>query len=482
MDSELRAMHRLALADDGLRRLLGWLEDNFGGQASVLGQAGAVLSSGSDRAVELTDDTVNAFRGLSRGDTRSASLSGPGEDVLLVTLSAARGAPVLLLSGSTVAVGDNALLGDALRLLDLRWRLDQEQRQRGTLRDAEIVIRESVLHLLMIGDIGGARRVGDTLRPPLPSTVRVYLVEGAAAEREQIALRCEKLLGGSGWIIRCPVYRRHLILLVPTTAARDATDDVEPTLRGAHRGLTVGAGEAVPLRDVPTGYEQAFHALAVARHDPGRFMRFTRDSDVAIRLQPAGARWAAVELDPLLRYLPARPQDPDARDLTSTLRAWLDFRGGAARQLKIHRNTLLARLRHVAELLGVDLDRVPAQARLHLALRLASAPTGAKPVPTTAVSFTDLLDTPAARSWSDTFLGELRHPDNQTLRQTVDAWLTSDAQLEPAAAALRLSVPGVRKRLVRAEQLLGRSLLGAPSARYDLFLALAIQRRTRRGG
>ncbi|MEV0054352.1 helix-turn-helix domain-containing protein [Saccharopolyspora shandongensis] len=46
--------------------------------------------------------------------------------------------------------------------------------------------------------------------------------------------------------------------------------------------------------------------------------------------------------------------------------------------------------------------------------------------------------------------------------------------MENTAAELGVSVVGVRKRLLRVENLLGRSLLNGPSARYDLYLALRV--------
>lgn len=54
---------------------------------------------------------------------------------------------------------------------------------------------------------------------------------------------------------------------------------------------------------------------------------------------------------------------------------------------------------------------------------------------------------------------------------TLRTWLDCEAQLAGTAAALGISVPGARKRLTRLESVLQRSLLQAPSARYDLWLA-----------
>ena len=48
----------------------------------------------------------------------------------------------------------------------------------------------------------------------------------------------------------------------------------------------VGASTAVALRDIALGYGQAFHALAVARHRPERYVQFTHATDLASLLPP----------------------------------------------------------------------------------------------------------------------------------------------------------------------------------------------------
>lgn len=61
--------------------------------------------------------------------------------------------------------------------------------------------------------------------------------------------------------------------------------------------------------------------------------------------------------------------------------------------------------------------------------------------------------------------------DSPQLLETVWSWLLADARSTRAAEALDISSPGLRKRLIRAEQLLERSLLHSPSLSYDLHLA-----------
>ena len=64
--------------------------------------------------------------------------------------------------------------------------------------------------------------------------------------------------------------------------------------------------------------------------------------------------------------------------------------------------------------------------------------------------------------------------DARLFLTTLRAWLASDGRLDSTATALGISVPGTRKRLLRLEGVLERSVLNGPSARYDLWLALRI--------
>ncbi|MFF5671380.1 helix-turn-helix domain-containing protein [Streptomyces hygroscopicus] len=239
----------------------------------------------------------------------------------------------------------------------------------------------------------------------------------------------------------------------------------------------VGVSERVALRDTPTAYEQAIHALAVARNAPERRAAFGGDLDVTVLAGPAGYRWASELLAPCLRYAPARRADPGPQELLGTLGSWLSFGGAASRHLKIHRNTLAARVRHLDELLGVPVSRsLAAQSAAWLALRLYTAPQAAaalaQALPGQTATLEAVLGTPAAGTWARAQLRPLEQAGPATGLETVRTWLRADARLPAAAAALGISLPGARKRLTRAEDALGRSLLTAPSAKYELWLAM----------
>jgi sugar diacid utilization regulator len=267
-----------------------------------------------------------------------------------------------------------------------------------------------------------------------------------------------------------------VIILSPVGDGIASDEKVYVALRASREDIAIGVGDAVPLRDTAAGYERAYHAVAAARHRPDRFAHFTVGSDLAALLGSGARRWARYVLCPLLDYEPQRPQDPDSGELCATLRSWLDFRAAAWRQLKIHRNTLLERLRHIESILGRDLARLSVQAEIHLALRLLDEPGDAE-MTASVPDLDDLLAAPAVRRWAQALLTPLDGEPGQPLLPTVRAWLEADARPDVAAGALGISARGVRQRLVRAEQRIGRSLLGGPSSRYDVLMALRIRDR-----
>ncbi|MFC8454638.1 PucR family transcriptional regulator [Kitasatospora sp. NPDC057223] len=485
---QLLAMHRLALGADGTAALLGWLARRGGRWTGLLDAHGAVLhaaagpgggarpvpplaaegvalmrSQGTDAARIDRDGVTGWFVAADSGEARSVLAAvGPGE-----------GPP-----------GLPRLLADAARLAGLCRQVEEAARQRRRSAVADARSREAVLHLLMIGELPPAHRIAGALGPVLPDPVRVRVVEGPAARRAEIAAAWDRATGDRSWIVPCPVNAGHLIVIspaVPTPAAGDRD--------AGGADCAVGMSAVVPLRGTALGYEQAFHALAAARSAPGRQVVFDRYGDLAPLLGPAGAVWARRLLRPVAEYAPVRRADPAGPELLGTLMSWLHFGPAAVRHLKVHRNTLAARIRRVEELLGLDLERLPGQATAALALRLRGIPTeteppaGEQPTATataTATAVTAVTDGPAgleelfgtaAEHWAQALWRPLTAAGPPAAADSVRAWLAHDARVAPAAAALGISAPALRKRLVRVEGLLQRSLLEPPSAKYDLWLA-----------
>ena len=348
-DEDIAALQRAVVRPDGSTALLRWLARRVDGRVALLSSSGKPVLFFPDCPSEVLHDAAEQIRRVVAGELTAASISGPSWWARVASAPDWRGGPTLVVTSRTpLPDSDRALVTHAVALLALRWSADERDK-------AVTPVREAVLHLLMAGEIGvdPARRVAGALKPDLAALVRVYLVEGTPAARDAIADRCETASGSRAWIIRCPVYRHHVIILSPVDGAQETEDKVLPAVRAASADAAIGAGDAVALRDTAVSYTQAYHALVIARLRADRFARFTAPGDLAAVLGTRARGWAHQALSGLLEYTPSRPQDPGGQELCATLRSWLDFRGTAWRQLRIHRNTLAERLRHIGVLLGI---------------------------------------------------------------------------------------------------------------------------------
>lgn len=478
---DVLAMHRSARRG-GTRSLLRWLAGRTGVHVLLIAADGTVLAAdggtGAAGHTELARSGAEELRSRGLG---SLALDGESSTALLVSLNGARNhsAPALAaLTPRPVPDGLALLLSDVASALDLCWRSEQAERQWRRLELAEVHNREAVLHLLMNGHVATARQIADVLEPPLPDVIRYLVAEAPPRLRSALAHRCAELAPGA-WVVPCPVYEDHVLVLAPSApgAGTEEARALASAVAEASGDFAVGVSEAVPLRDAATGYAQAFHALVTARNRTDRWATFTCRPDPALVLGPTAREWAAQVLTPLRTYFARRPQDPDSTELAVTATSWLAFSSQAATYLKIHRNTLSSRLRLMEHLLSLDLDRLADQSLLALALRADSGPrtrpAGPGTVRDTAPrSLDDLLTRPAAVEWARNLLRPVEALSPATgLGHTLDTWLRNDARLAPTATELSLSTTAVRKRLTRVEELLGRSLLRAPSDRHDLWLA-----------
>ncbi len=506
---DLLRMHRLARTG-GTAGLLRWLAGRSEGWAGIVGPDGTVLHAAARTEGAMVPDVAAlvaaSASALAERGVQAYSVDTGEHTALLLPVSVVPqgagepNAPVLaVVTPGPVAAGLAVLLADVVLPLSLCLRAETLERKRRRVDLAESRGREAVLHLLMTGQLSIAQQVAGALRPRLPDPVRVCVVECSGDDRDEVARVCVDADGGRSWIVRCPVYARHLILVMPAEeeVPQPGAAAVDETVAARVGDCVVGVSEPVPLADTATGYRQAFHALAVARELPTRHARFGASPDPALAVGGVGRRWADELLNPLLTHVPRRAQDPGSQELLATATSWLAFSSHATDHLKVHRNTLTARLRLIGELLGLDLHRLADQSALDLALRvratpapactpdpapgcapesaqLASAPLSAPygPAPVSGTSqaaggLDEILRRPAVRDWADTQLAPVLGAE-----ETLRTWLRCEARLGPAAAELGVSVPGARKRLTRLETLLQRSLLRPPSARYDLWLAL----------
>ncbi|MEV5240865.1 helix-turn-helix domain-containing protein [Streptomyces cinnamoneus] len=473
---DVLAMQRV-VRKDGTRSLLRWLALRTGARVQLTHANGSAVSGTEARLDREEAEFVHrGLRELFSRRLRSMVVDSESCTLLLLPLQGPREVcmPLLTAVVARPAPADlSLLLADAASVLSLCWQAEHTERKRQRLALAEAHNREAVLHLVMNGHLSAARQVAGVLHPPLPSVIRFYVVECPPSERGHLAVRCREVADGA-WIVKCPVHTDHLLVIAPAGA---------PALEEAFTALAddclVGASEELPLRETATGYAQAFHALAAARNQPCRHAEFANRPDLALTIGPAAAAWATGVLAPLHAYAARRSQDPDSETLVATAASWLAFSSQATSHLKIHRNTLSARLRLIGELLHLDLDRLADQSLLALAMRAASLPVPAHPQSHPAHggtggahSLDGLLARPAVLAWARRQLHPIRTgPSPDGLDQTLTAYLRHDGRIGPTARALLLSTTATRKRLARIEGLLERSLLRSPSVRHDLWLA-----------
>ncbi len=492
-------MHRLARKGDGVQPLLRWLARRTGCWAGLVDTAGTVQAASSEErdseTITLVADGLREMR--ERGLRTFLAGSSPERSGALLAVDLPGDRPPSEPSGLVLAVvGPDPLRtaapADAGPLLAVSWGAMENERTRRRVEVADARGREAVLHLLMAGNLTTAHQIAAALAPRLYDPARFHVVECGRDRRAETIRICAELTGGRAWIVRCPVYSDHVLVVASTTPVPAGARPLEAALTAAIEGCVVGTGDALALRDTAVGYQQAFHALAVARGRPERWARFDAALGLPVVLGRPGRAWADDLLAPLTRYVPARGADPDSAALTDTVRSWLAFSAAATEHLKIHRNTLASRLRRVEALLGLDLRLVGDQAKLDLALRIGALPrttehgptepgpteprptdaVGSVPSPPVQDPFEALLRLPAVREWALTQLRPVR-TDAPTLETTLRAWLRNDTRLSATARALGVSVTGTRKRLTRLEQVLRRSLLRVPNARHDLWLAAA---------
>ncbi|MEY9838236.1 helix-turn-helix domain-containing protein [Streptacidiphilus sp. EB103A] len=459
----------------GTAPVLSWLAARSGADVFLMNSAGALthpaqaLLGEVEHALALCGVREMAVRG--RG---SVVIDQGGLTCIVLPLDGSRGsrAPFLVAVTSRPTAPElPVLLADATSVLSLTWPAEHTRQQQRRLRIADAQNREAVLHLLMNGQTSVARQVAGALRPALPATARMYVIEGPPGVRARMVEELAQVAEGA-WIVPCPVYADHILMLAPADGA--PTWVWPPELEAA---CWIGVSNALPLRDTATGYAQAFHALAAARDRCDRRSSFAADPDLALTIGPAAVAWAEDFLAPIRAHRARRPQDPDSTELLATAASWLSFHSHATAHLKIHRNTLSGRLTCIQELLGLDLRRLADQAALALALRATATEippppehdaTGAGSAP----SLDELLVLPRVVAWARRQLRPVSAPDvPASIAETLTTWLRLDARIGPTAAALSVSVSAVRKRLTRSEALLERSLLRSPSAVHDLWLA-----------
>jgi hypothetical protein len=462
-------LERLRPAGRDLGRLVDWLARTVGASVCLQDGRGDLLAGQRlplDSAV-LADVAAGRVSAAALADgARQVRLvgirhQGPGPEAAAV-LAVARPEPF---DRHTAEILNHTAV--VLELL-LRERELAEAGRR--LRRATADLRLAILQLLMVEDTVSARRVAAGLWPGLleEDTARVYVLEGAAAERDGLAEACVDSTEGRALVVRCPAVDEHVIVVGPSAEVGERLQDIV----AGRPGTYLGGSPRQRLALTSTAYGQAVTALAVARFRPERSAVYAARTRPAQLMDPAGLRaWAAA----VLRPLDTLPHHVRA-ELLATARLGLEFTAvNAAKVLGVSRNTVRARMDRIAGLLGADLSRLAVRAVAHTALNTEAlhgpyGPSSGAAERPARIRLAELLGTGALRSWAEGLLGRLDE-DGRDLRRTLRAWTGADAHAERAAEALGVHAQTVREHVRAAEAVLERRLTAGGTDLYEVVLA-----------
>ncbi|GAA2995060.1 helix-turn-helix domain-containing protein [Kitasatospora albolonga] len=472
-------------ADQRLERLVEWLARAVGGPVRLTtgrpGEPAVAAPAGTEHLLAAAAPTV---RELTDGRLRAAALDAGPLRVRLTTVGGSRPYPVLAVGRSEpFDARAAALVAHAADLIAPLVRVRQAEADRERLEEVKAALRVAVFQLLMGGEVTLAQRTGEGLSPGLldAEEQRVYVLEGPAPERDELARRCREALGPTALVVRCPAYEQHLIVVAPLREdgtrqeEQEGWDRVGLTLREFVAGRpdrSLGGSGRLPLSQTAGSYGDATRALAVARLRPGRAALYAAESRLGQVLEPRGAaRWAEEVLRPL-HALPLSGRD----QLLGTLHLGLEFPAvSAGRILGVSRNTVKARLDRAAAQLGLDLAGVAGRTVLHLALQASTSVAAcavAAGAGLPAPGLGELLAAAPVADWADGLFGRLAE-DGRELRSTLLAWVRADLGVERAARELGLHAQTVREHLRAAERLLQRQLLAGGGGVYEVVLAFA---------
>lgn len=454
-----------------LGRIVNWLHRQLGAHVALVGGAGAVEASTAGFEPSVLAGVAPLLERLRDGQKAVAAAEVGVLRLHLEALGPDVPRPVLVVAGDRVLPRETASLisdtaGAATVLLRLREADAAHRRHQVKARQ----MRFAVFQALLTGDVNLARRMTAGAVPELleAGTIRVHLLECTPDDRDRLATAFQDPSGyhDRAMMVHCPVYREHLICVIADDEdSRGALGRGEPLLRlvAENPGFALGISATHPLEATAQAYDQARHALAVARNLPGRVASYHGESPLAQLLpRPDAALWAHAFLRPLAAA-PALTTEIVRLTLVTS-------RAGAARVLGISRNTVTAHLRRAERLLAVNLDDVRHRAELHLALTIGipgtSPPDDAEPPSTLAW----LLTARPAVIWAQSFL----HPLEEKLRATLRAWIDANADAQRTARLLGISRNTVRAHLRAAEGLLGRDLLNSGFGTHDVVHALGI--------
>lgn len=346
---------------------------------NVMDARGVIVASGEpDRVGTLHQ---GALKVLARQAAVEIDIDGAGD------LEGAKPGVNLPLRAGTAIVGCIGLTGspEAVRpyaelvRLAAETMLEQARLMQAVQRDTRL--REEIVLGLLRGDTpppllaAWARQLGIDLAVPRIVAL-VALADAATAEARLDAVeRVLALIDGDD--LAAAVAPSEIAVLLPATAGdlprqRERLEALQRRIAAAtHLDVTVALGPADAATPAAS-YAAARATLAAGRrHAPRARVLHSADLAVALVLDAVADDWRGALIRAPLARLAAGDRQGQLR---ATLAAWFAAgmqHGRTAQALGIHRNTLDYRLRRIAELTDLDLDRSADCVRLYLALGLA---------------------------------------------------------------------------------------------------------------
>lgn len=269
------------------------------------------------------------------------------------------GVLVLTLSQGFDDVSRN-VLSSVLALVSVS--LEQNQ----ALASLHSTLRQAMLQLLLSGNAGVTRHIAERVWGQLPEPPLTTLVgRPKNFDVMRIMPRLEAMTTGDSVPVFFAQYRDCLVLLAPEEYADDVLHQLDTF------DLTIGYARCDRWKGLEVSIEEAQKASDYAlKRDisrPTSFADIWQGGIVDLIDTSDAAHVARRVLGPI-----ARQDREQGADLLRTLQVWLKHHGRqlpAARELEIHRHTLMHRLEQISDLTRSNLEDFQVRADLALALR-----------------------------------------------------------------------------------------------------------------
>lgn len=279
-----------------LQALIDWLGRQIGAEVALVNRTGEVDLSNARFPPDILAGVRPALTQLVDGGLAAAASQVGAVHVRCEALGRQVPRPVLAVAGaSPLTQTSMALVSHVGTLAEMLRRARQADDLASRHRQAVGQLRLAVFMALMTGEPTLARRMTTGAVPPLldAERLRVHLLHCPPPDRGRLIDAYQDASGyhGRGLMVRCPVYDHHVIGLLPTDDS--AGGGLAALLRELVRDnphYALGISASAPLPATARAYDQARHALAVARHTPDRVVDHHGRPPLA-GLLPVGRPW-----------------------------------------------------------------------------------------------------------------------------------------------------------------------------------------------